>query len=556
MGRTEFRALWRLLRARRGRLLLGVLALGLQGLLLLPITLLVHRIFAVQIPASDSRAVLLSGLGILALYVASTVLSLVARRLILVAIFASIAVLRMQVFTRLHDLPLSWHEQQDIGQLHYSVVPDCERLESTLPSLVVLLQSVVVGVPLAITAVIVSPLLTAVVAIVTPPMLILNSRLKSRAERAIKYWIASNRGYSADVLRTMRSTRLIRTRGADAAELEQARQRVTTLRATGLEKSWASNVAQVLNGTIATVTGSLILVVGGVAVARGALALSQLLTFYAVIALLLRNVTGVSGSGAHLFVAASSLIPLQTIADNPTPRIYSGTQQVPFDGSVAFRGVTFGYGEIPVLREVDLDVAAGERVAITGRNGAGKSTVARLVLGLDRPWAGTVFASGRPLDSLDVAALCRRIGVVFQETALRSGSIRENITFGHTELTETQIAWALDAAGVTEMLDERFPDGVDTDVGDDGARLSGGQRQAISLARALLGNPRLLVLDEPTNHLDADAIGRLLRAIEAMPVPPAVLLITHDSELIGWADRVVRIDGGIPQEQPAIARRA
>jgi ATP-binding cassette subfamily B protein len=177
------------------------------------------------------------------------------------------------------------------------------------------------------------------VAIVTPPMLILNSRLKSRAERAIKHWIASNRGYSANVLRTMRSIRLIRTRGADAAELEQARERVTTLRATGLEKSWASNVAQVLNGTIATVTGSLILVVGGVAVARGSLALSQLLTFYAVIALLLRNVTGVSGSGAHLFVAASSLIPLQAIADNPTPRIYSGTQQVPFDGSVSLVNV-------------------------------------------------------------------------------------------------------------------------------------------------------------------------------------------------------------------------
>lgn len=556
MGRVEFRALWRLLRARRGRLLLGIMALGLQGALLLPITVLVHRIFAVQIPASDSRAVTLSGLGILGLYAASTALSLVARRLILVAIFASIGRLRMQVFTRLHDLPLSWHERQDVGRLHYTLVPDCERLEWTLPSLVVLLQAVVVGVPLAVTAVIVSPPLAALVVIVTPPMLFLNSRLKSRAERSMKHWIATNRSYSADVLRALRSTRLIRIRGADAVELDQARERVATVTATGLDKSWASNIALIFNGAIAAVTGSLILVVGGVVVTRGTLSLSQLLTFYAVIALMLRNVTGLAGAGSHLIVATSSVIPLQAIVDNPTPQTYSGTRQEPFDGSVALRGVTFGYGEGTVLRDVDLEVAAGERVALTGRNGAGKSTVARLVLGLDRPCSGTVFASGRPLDELDVAALRRRIGVVWQETSLHSGTIRENITFGHPGLSETQITWALEAAGVTALLDHGFPAGVDTEVGDDGARLSGGQRQAISLARALLGDPRLLILDEPTNHLDAAAVRRLLRAIEAMPVAPAVLVITHDAELTGWADRVVRIDAGMAQAHPAIARRA
>jgi len=557
MGSDAIKAIWKLLRARRLTLLLGVVALGFQAFLLLPIAWLVQNIFAVRIPASDTRAVLVAGLGILILYAASTGLSLIARRLILVAVFTSIAHLRVQVFDRLHDLPLSWHEQQDVGRLHGTVVPDCERLESALPpSLVVSLQALVVGVPLAIVAVIVSPLLAGVVAVAAPPMLVLNGRLKARTERAIKDWISAHRDYAAHVLRMLRATRLIRVRGADDAELKDIRERIKELTRTSIDKSWASNVTSVLNGAIAGVTGALILVVGGVAVTAGALTVSQLLTFYAVIALMLRNVTGAAGAGTNLMAAVASLRPLQKIVEHRLPRIYGGTARRPFDGSVTLAGVTLGYGETPVLRNLDLDIAEGERVALVGPNGAGKSTVARLILGLDRPWEGTVFASGHPLDELDLPALRRQIGVVLQEAMILPGTIRENVAFGRPGVTAAQIEWALDAAGVTAMLDHRFPDGVDTDIGDDGECLSGGQRQSIAIARALAGEPRLLILDEPTNHLDAAAIPRLLDAVDAMPVPPAVLLITHDTELPGWADRVVRLGDRPAQANRTIARSA
>lgn len=552
IGGNEIRAIWTLLHARRLHLLLGVLALGLQAFLLLPIALLVNDIFAVRIPASDTRAVLVAGLGILLLYAAATLLSLVARRVILVAVFTSIADLRVQVFTRLHGLPLSWHEQQDVGRLHGTVVPDCERLESALPpSLAVSLQAFVVGLPLGIVAVIVSPLLAGVVAVAVPPMLVLGGRFKARTQWAIRQWMSTHRNYAAHVLRMLRSTRLIRVRGACESELQDVRERIKELTGTSIDKSWASNVASVLNGAVAAVTGALILVVGGVAVTRGALALSQLLTFYAVIALMLRTVTGAAGAGANLMAAVASLLPLQQIVEHTLPQVYSGTAQRPFDGTVTLRNVTFGYGDNPVLRNFDLAIAPGERVALVGPNGAGKSTVARLILGLDRPWEGTVFAGGYPLDDLDLPTLRRQIGVVSQEVTILPGTIRENVAFGRPDFTATQVEWALDSAGVTQMLDDRFPAGVNTEVGDDGECLSGGQRQAISLARALVGDPRLLILDEPTNHLDEAAIQRLVRGIEAMSTPPAVLLITHDAGLTEWADRVVRLGDQLAQARSA-----
>ena len=544
MGRRQIRALWHLVRDRRGPLLFGVLVLGLQAAALLPIALLVHTIFAVQIPAADSRGVVLSGLGILGLYCASTALSLGARRLILAALFDSLAALRLNVMIRLHHLPLAWHEQQDVGQLYPTLVADAERLEQAMPSIVALLQALVVGVPLVIVAIIVSPALAVVVAVVAPVMLWLNAKLKGRLQRTVSHWIVAQRSYAAQVLRTLRSMRLIRTRGVDAVELEETGRRVKELARTGLGKAWASNVTSVVNGTIAGVAGSVILVVGGVAVTRDTLSLSELLTFYAVIALALRTVTAAAGSGGNLMVAGAALIPMQAIAEDQRPPIYSGTRCESFDGAASLSNVTFGYGTSPVLRGFDLQIAAGERVAIVGPNGSGKSTVARLLLGLDRPWTGTVSASGSALDELDVAALRRQIGVVPQEASIRPGTIRENITFGRPDLTETHIARALTLAGVTDMLDYQFPDGIDTDVGDDGTRLSGGQRQAISLARALVGDPRMLILDEPTNHLDADAMARLLAAVDAVQPPPAVLLITHDQELAAWADRVVRIEQG------------
>ncbi|MCB0922955.1 MAG: ABC transporter ATP-binding protein, partial [Mycobacterium sp.] len=374
MGRNEIWAISNLLKARRVPLTLGVLALGLQAFLLLPIPLLIRDIFAVRIPASDTRAVLAAGLGILALYTASTMLSLVARRLILVAVFTSVADLRVQVFTRLHDLPLSWHERQDVGRLHGTVVGDCERLGTALPpSLVAVLQALIVGIPLAIVAVVVSPLLAGVVAVVVPPILLLNGRLKARTGRAIKHWLSTHRNYAAHILRMLRATRVIRVRGADESELQAVLERIEKLTDTSIDKSWASNLASILNGAIAGVTGALILVVGGVAVTEGALALSQLLTFYAVIALMLRSVTGAAGARANLMTAVASLAPLQEIVEYPLPRIYGGEARRPFDGTVALAGVTFGYGDTPVLRNLDLVIAEGERVAVVGPNGAGKS---------------------------------------------------------------------------------------------------------------------------------------------------------------------------------------
>lgn len=212
-------------------------------------------------------------------------------------------------------------------------------------------------------------------------------------------------------------------------------------------------------------------------------------------------------------------------------------------GAITFDHVGFRYqASAPlVLNDVSFTIHPGQLVAILGRTGSGKSTLAALLLGLHEPTQGAVLLGGLPLSSFDYRTLRRHCGVVFQDSLVFAGSIRDNITFGRTGL---QLETLVRAAKLAEIHDEiaRLPMGYDTPLLDGGSSLSAGQRQRLLLARALVHEPALLVLDEATSHLDTEAERRIIRTIQALPCTR--LVITHRLATIGHADLVIVLDGG------------
>lgn len=537
------RSVWRYFDGQRRTLALGVLLGVAQAVVLLPIGLLVRWIFDTGIAERDTGGIVARGAGIFALYVLGAAASLLARRLVLSATHAGALRIRVAVLERLHELPVAWHESRNAGQLHAQVVQEAERVEALGHPLATLGQTVIVGLPLAVLAVIVSPLLAAVVFVVVPALVAFGILMSRRVRTRVRAWLGVSSRYSSHVQLTLRSIALVRTRSADAAELTRGKRLSGELARVSLAKTWLQAVVGVVQGAVAAVAGSLVLIIGSVAVANDHLSLGDLLAFYAVIGLLLRTVAGGSGAGGQLIPSLESLGRLQAILDDPTPSPYAGTAPVRFDGAVALRGVTFGHANEAVLVDVDLAVGAGERVAVTGPNGAGKSTVVALLLGLHRPWSGSVEAAGAPFDDLDVTELRRGIGVVPQEPTLRPGTIAENISFGRPEATREDVLRAGELAGVDRFAAAQ-PDGYDTQLGEDGVGLSGGERQCVALARALVGGPPLLILDEPTNHLDAEASARLVEMLDDLEPAPAILLITHEPALAAWVDRVVTLADG------------
>jgi ABC-type multidrug transport system fused ATPase/permease subunit len=226
----------------------------------------------------------------------------------------------------------------------------------------------------------------------------------------------------------------------------------------------------------------------------------------------------------------------------------------PFTGRLTFRGVCFAYHAEPgddapsVLRDVGFDIRPGEVVALVGRSGAGKSTIAQLVPRLYDPDDGAVSIDGTDVRRYTLESLRSQISLVLQDTVLLSGTVAENIGYGIEGATREQIEHAARCANAHDFI-TTMPDGYDTEVGERGATLSGGQRQRIAIARAFIRRAPILVLDEPTTGLDIDSARLVIGALRTLMRGTTTIIISHDPGLVRCADRVVVIDRGSIAEQ-------
>jgi len=223
-------------------------------------------------------------------------------------------------------------------------------------------------------------------------------------------------------------------------------------------------------------------------------------------------------------------------------------------GAIRFENVEFGYGrDRGVLRGLDLEIAAGERVGLVGHSGAGKSTMVNLLLGFFRPEAGRIVVAGQDIGAVTQESLRAAIGVVTQDTALLHRSIRDNIRFGRPDATQAAIeAAAAQAAAhdfVMGLRDWRGRDGYDAHVGERGVKLSGGQRQRIAIARVLLKNAPILVLDEATSALDSEAEAAIQEQLVGLMEGKTVLAIAHRLSTLSRMDRLVVLEAGQIVEQ-------
>lgn len=237
-----------------------------------------------------------------------------------------------------------------------------------------------------------------------------------------------------------------------------------------------------------------------------------------------------------------------------TPEVPQRIGQV--QGSIRFCGVSVNYNQgREAVSEVDLEVLAGERVALVGSSGSGKSTLASLVSRLIDPTSGRVMLDGVDVRALDLGFLRSQVALVLQEAVLFTGTIRDNIRHGRLEATDEEVYAAARAARAHEFI-EAMEHGYDTIIGERGATMSGGQRQRIAIARALLRDARIIILDEVTTGLDPDNAEAVLAAIAELTHGRTTIVVTHDEDLAVGCDWVVRLEQGrvVWQGPPGVFR--
>lgn len=348
---------------------------------------------------------------------------------------------------------------------------------------------------------------------------------------------------------TISGARLIKSSASEEKESERFENRSFRLFRHSLRLARLERLASPLSETIGVVIIASVLLLGGQQVLSGSmLDAEDFIRFIVVLFSMLAPARAVGGLHNYLQIGAAAGARINTLLEEPVET--AETEQPEKDVTALHDGIQFDHvwfryptSEQWVLRDVNLTVKRGEKVALVGRSGSGKTTTANLLPRFYSPERGRVLWDGENVDTLSRASLRRHISLVSQDVFLFNESVRYNLTYGLNDVPEEKLQAVMDRAQCTDFV-KRLPNGLETFVGERGAQLSGGQKQRIAIARALLKDAPLLVFDEATSALDNESERLIQRALEELFRERTVIIIAHRLSSIRFADRVVVLDEG------------
>ena len=463
--------------------------------------------------------------------------------------------LRVQLFRHIQRLELSWFDQRPTGSLVTRVTSDIENLNELFTSgLVVLLFDLLkVFVVLVLLFTVSGPLALLVLAM-TPLLIGVSIGFRGgarRAHRRVRARLSRLNGFLQEVLSGMRvvhafgrEKRVSRRFAVDIDAYLQANFRTIFLFAL---------FYPTLSFVVTTIQGAT-LWRGGATITSGSLSAAEFLLFWFWLQLLIGPIRELGERYNVLQSAFASAERIFEILDT-TPRITAPADAAPlptpFRGHVRFEGVGFAYladDDAGVVRDIDLEIPAGQTVALVGATGSGKSTLVSLLLRFYDPRAGRITIDGLDLRELDLDAYRARIGLVLQEDFLFSGTVRENLTLGRAGVDEAALARALEASSAGRVV-ARLEGGLDSVVAERGATLSTGERELLAIARALAADPQLVILDEATSSVDSATEARIEAATHRLLHGRSALVVAHRLSTVRRADRILVMHRGEIREQ-------
>ncbi len=466
-----------------------------------------------------------------------------------------VADIRLSVQANLLRLAPSFFEENSPKEISSRMTSDTALIEQVVGTTVsVALRNIITAVVGLAYLVWLAPKLTAMLVLAIPvvvvPIVWFGRRLRN-VSRTSQDRVADIGAMVAEVLG---AARIVQAFNQEARERERfagsVERTFDTAKRRILIRSLMTSVVMLL------IFGSITLLMwrGALGVARGEISGGTIFSFVltgGLIAGAFGSLSEVYGDLVRAAGAASRLNELLNERPAIAPPARPVALPVPPRGQIAFDAVTFRYPtrlETPALADFSLTIEPGETVAIVGPSGAGKSTLFQLAERFYDPQAGTIKLDGVPLTSADPAEIRRRIALVPQEGVLFAASARDNLRYGHWQASDEAI-WAAAQAANAEAFLRELPEGLDTFLGEDGARLSGGQRQRIAIARALLRDAPILLLDEATSALDAHSERQVQEALERLMQSRTTLVIAHRLATVRQADRIIVMEKGRIVEQ-------
>jgi ABC-type multidrug transport system fused ATPase/permease subunit len=465
--------------------------------------------------------------------------------------------LRRELFDHLTSLSLRYFSEQRAGWIIARLTSDVDAISDVLSQGLTTLVTNTVLLPAAIAALFINDWRLGMIALVVlPPALVITRRFQRRSSAAqldVRNRIAAVTAQIAESVAGMAIVQSYRREPPFRARFDELNrenrdanfyaQRISSLFFPSIE----------FLGVVATIA---VLALGAGVVPDSEI--GTLAAAYFLLGLVFQPLQELSDLYSQLQSASAAMVKISVVLDTESDIHNAERPRDPgrLRGEIELDGVRFAYGTNEVLHGIDLVVPAGGCTALVGESGGGKSTLAKLVARFYDPSHGSVRVDGVDLRELDLHAYRRQLGVVLQDPFLFSGTIADNIRFARPEATDEQVA---ETAGMLALdrLARRFPEGLDHPVREGGSGLSAGERQLISIARALLADPRILILDEATSNIDRPTELLIERALDRLLRGRTSLIIAHRLSTVQRADEVITIAGGriAGRGQPVIPTR-
>lgn len=455
--------------------------------------------------------------------------------------------LRGAMIRKLQQLSISFHKEMQSGRIQSKVMRDVEAVEALSSQIFNTTLDVLLNMSVTVAVVISKNYIVFLIFLITIPIAVLTMLPFKKSMRKENHLFRKEiESTSSKVMDMVELVPITRAHALENDEINKLTDQVTAVAKRGYKLDLIQSLFGSANWVIFSLFQVICLASSVILALYGEIEIGDISLYQTYFTALVTKVSGIVALLPIITKGTESIHSIGEILSSYDVEDYTGKEKFKdLKGEYEFKDIKFHYADDNrlVLKGLNLKIKKGETIAFVGESGAGKTTVINMVIGFYRPTEGEIYIDGKKASDLDMHSYRQHIAVVPQNTILFSGTIRDNITYGITNVSEEEVVAAIEAANLKQVID-KLPNGIDTNIGEHGDKLSGGQRQRISIARAIIRKPDVIIFDEATSALDTVSEAEIQNAINNLTRGKTTFIVAHRLSTIRNADKIAVMRDG------------
>lgn len=456
--------------------------------------------------------------------------------------------LRGAMIRKLQQLSISFHKEMQSGRIQSKVMRDVEAVEALSSQIFNTALDVLLSMSVTIAVVISKNFIVFLIFLVTIPIAVLTMLPFKKSMRKENHLFRKEmENTSSKVMDMVELVPITRAHALENDEITKLTGQVTEVAKRGYKLDLIQSLFGSVNWVIFSLFQIVCLVCSVILALNGEIGVGDISLYQTYFTSLVAKISGIVALLPIITKGTESVHSIGEILSSYDVEDYKGKEKLKvLKGEYEFKDIKFHYADDDrlVLKGLNLKINAGETIAFVGESGSGKTTIINMAIGFYKPTEGEMYIDGKPASALDLHSYRQHLAVVPQNTILFSGTIRDNITYGKTDVSEEEILAAVEAANLKNVI-AKLPDGLDTNIGEHGDKLSGGQRQRISIARAIIRKPDVIIFDEATSALDTVSEAEIQHAINNLTKDKTTFIVAHRLSTIRNADKIAVMRDGV-----------